>query len=68
MPERDAVGEMLDGLEHARRRLLDEVPGVSDGVAEAVDGRDTVAAAGVGSLAMAAAQVQSGQGDRQKES
>lgn len=68
VPERDAVGEVLDGLKHARRRLLDEVPRVSDGVAEAVDGSDAVAAAGIGTLPMAAAPVQSGEGDRQEES
>jgi hypothetical protein len=68
VPERDAVGEVLDGLEHARRRLLDEVPGVSDGVAEAVDGSDAVAGGVAGTVPMAAAQVQSGEGDSQEES
>ena len=63
----DAVREVLDGLEHAGGRLLGQVPRVGDGVAEAVDGSDATAVAAT-ALPMAAAEVQSEEGENQEES
>jgi hypothetical protein len=59
VPKRDAIREMLDGLKHARRRLLDQIPGVSDGVTKAIDRSyiTAITTSSISSLSMTATQV-----------